>query len=272
MASSSSNVNEKSTKGDIWEAYQHLLSDLQQRPALVSADPAQLQNMTANLAEAKAELIGRFDATLERLGAIQQAYQDADQELGRRKANVIEVVEQDKKQLESSIAAIRVAWEQEKIDHDLKQSRDEDAYKYDLAISRRTEQEVHDQKTKELQAQLAAREASVEEREQVLAELTAEVEAFPNRLDQTAKTARDELAKELKSEYDSAMRDLKQTSEHEKAILSLKLGTAEASIAANLKQIAELQRQLDASAKQLKDMAVAVIQSKNPPAAPSLDS
>lgn len=265
MTSTAPKVSEKSTKGDIWEAYQSLLDNLQQRPVSVSDDPAKLQKMTTALGEAKANLIGHFDATIERLGTLQQAYSDADQDLARRKNLVIETLEQDKRQLETSIAAIRAQWEQEKTDLSLKRQRDEDAYTYDLTRKRRDEQETYNQKTKEREQSLAAREAVITEREQTVTDLSAEVEAFPARLEAACKNAQEELAKELKAERDSTVKDLKQASEHEKSILVLKLQSAEATISAHAQQIVDLQRQLDASSAQLKEMAVAVIQSKNAP-------
>jgi uncharacterized membrane-anchored protein YhcB (DUF1043 family) len=269
MASTSAKVNEKSTKTDIWEAYQSLLGDLQQHPVSVSDDPAKLQKMTTALAEAKASLVGHFDATIERLGTLQQAYSDADQDLARRKNLVIEVIEQEKKQLEASIAAIRTQWEQEKTDLNLKRQRDDDAYTYELTRKRRDEQETYDQKTKVREQNLAERETAVVEREHTIADLTAEVEAFPAHLQEATKNAREELAKELKAECNDTVKDLKQASEHEKSILNLKLQSAEATINVQTKQVADIQRQLEASAAQLKEMAVAVIQSKSAPSLPS---
>jgi hypothetical protein len=103
----------------------------------------------------------------------------------------------------------------------------------------------------------------LDEREQSAKALSAQVDAFPTQLDSAVKGAREETAKELKAQADSELKQTKQQLEHEKSIFLLKLQSAEASISAQAKQIAELQRQLDGSSAQLKDMAVAVIQSKN---------
>ncbi|HTE22596.1 MAG TPA: hypothetical protein VK674_06170 [Candidatus Limnocylindria bacterium] len=263
MASTAKKVNEKSTKGEIWEAYQGLLAELQQRPVTVSDDPARLLTMTTALTEAKAALIGRFDSTIERLSAVQQAYHEADQELTRRKSAAIEAVERSRQELEASIDAVRKRWEQENADRSLDHQREEDTYAYELARKRRDEEEAYSKKAKEREAALTARETSLKERETQTEDLAKQVEAFPARLEAAAKTAREELAKELKAQHANELKDTKQSLEHEKSILVLKLQAADTTIGTQTKHITELQRQLDASAAQLKEMAVAVIQSKN---------
>lgn len=259
-------VNEKSTKTEIWDAYKQLLAEVQSRPVAITDDPARLQKMVEALTEAKAALIGRFESTIERLTATQQSYTEADQDLTRRKTAAIESVERDKQQLEATIDSIRKQWEQEQTDHELQRQRDEDTYQYNLTRKRRDEQEAYDRKASEREAALADREADVASREQTVDELAKQVDAFPTQLEAAVKTAKEEVSKSLNAEHTTELKDVKQLAAHEKSILELKLQTAEATIASQAKQITELQRQLDASSAQLKDMAVTVIQAKNTPA------
>lgn len=259
-------VNDKSTKAEIWDAYRQLLQELQSRPVTVSEDPGKLQKMTNAMLDVKAMLVGQFDAAIERLGAIQQAYAEADQELSRRKAAALDTIEHDKQLLEISVETIRKTWEQEKADRETQRQREEETYAYNLSRKRRDEQEAHDHKIREKESALAAREQVVAEREQHTAELSGQVEAFPGKIEAETKAAREEIAKTLKAEHDAIIKDLKQQSDHEKSILNLKLQTSEAAIASQSKQITDLQRQLDAASAQLKDMAVTVIQAKNTPA------
>lgn len=259
-------VNEKSTKTEIWDAYKQLLSEVQSRPVAITDDPARLQKMVEALAEAKAALVGRFESTIERVTATQQSYAEADQDLARRKATAIESIEQGKQQLETTIESVRKQWEQEKADHELQRQRDEDTYQYNLTRKRRDEQEAYDRKASEREAALASRETELAKREQTVEELTKQVDAFPAQLEAAVKSAKEEVTKTLNSEHTAELKDVKQLAAHEKSILELKLQTAETTIASQAKQIADLQRQLDASSAQLKDMAVTVIQAKNAPA------
>lgn len=256
-------VSDRSTKNEIWEAYQQLLGELQNQPLTVSEDPAKLQKMTAAVSEAKAALMGHFEATIERLGTVQQAYQEADQDLARRKAATLETLEQSKRDLQLSIETVKKQWETEKADREAQRQRDEETYTYNLSRKRRDDEEAYAQKTREREAKLTEREAALADREQSTKALTAEVDAFPARLEAAVKAAREETAKDLKAQADSELQQTTQQLEHEKSILVLKLQTAEASIAAQAKQITDLQRQLDTSSAQLKDMAVTVIQAKN---------
>ncbi len=259
----SAKVNERSTKTEIWDAYRQLVHELQNKPMATSEDPAKLQKMTSAVSEAKAALMGHFDATIERLITVQQAYQEADQDLLRRKGAAVDTLEQNKRELEAIIETVRKQWEQEKADQNMQRVREEETYAYDLNRKRRDSEETYAGKIKEREAEFAARTAALTEREQVAKSLTDQVASFPTELEKTVKAAREETTKELKAQSASEVKDVKQALEHEKSILALKLQSAEASLGAQAKQIVELQRQLDASAAQLKEMAIAVIQSKN---------
>jgi DNA repair exonuclease SbcCD ATPase subunit len=250
-------VSEKSTKTEIWNAYNQLLEDLQSKSISVSEDPAKLQKMTAAMSEAKAALMGHFEATIERLGTIQEAYHEADEDLAHRKDTVIDALEQSKRDLQTSIEIIKKQWETEKADRESQRQREEETYAYNLTRKRRDDEEAYAQKTKEREAKFAARETALDEREESVKALAEQVDAFPAKLDNATKTTRDETTKELKAQASNELKDARQQLEHEKSILVLKLQGAEASIGAQAKQITELQRQLDSSSTQLKEMAVA---------------
>ena len=257
-------VTEKSTKGEIWAAYQALMSEATGKPVAIAEDASGLQKMATVLGEVKSSLGTAFDETLEKLAALPQAYTEAEQDLARRRASALEAIEQDKKQLEAIIASVRTAWEQEKADTELARQREADEYTYNLTRKRRDETEAYEQKTKAREAALATREAAVKEHEDTLKTLTAEVEAFPAKLEAAVKTAETATATSLKTDYETTVKELKQTAAHEASIATLKLQTAEATAAAHAKQITDLQRQLDAAQSQLKDMAVTVIEANKP--------
>lgn len=256
-------VNEKSTKTEIWDAYKQLLNEAQRRPVVIADDPTRLQKMVDVVTEAKATLVGRFETTIERLNATQQSYAEAEQDLARRKTAALDTIERDKQQLEGAIDAVRKQWEQEKADQELRRQREEDTFQYNLAHKRRDEQETYDHKVGERETAIANREAELTKREQTVDELTKQVGAFPSQLEAGVKAAKEDVTKTLKADHAIELKDIKQQAEHEKSILNLKLQTAESAITAQTKQVAELQRQLDISSTQLKEMAVTVIQAKS---------
>ncbi len=257
-------LTEKSTKNEIWAEYQRLLDELEGRPVAVHDDATGLQKIVGAVQELKSALGTNFDAALEKLTALQQTYHEADQALSQRKTAVLETLETDRKQLQATIEQVRAAWQQEQTDTATKRQREEDEYTYKLTVQRRDEQQAYDQKAKAREASLAEREAALKDKEDTLKALTTEVDAFPGRLENEVKSAREDTAKTMKAEHDIALKDARQTAEHEKSILALKLQTAEAAAASQTKQIADLQRQLDAAQAQLKDMAVTVIEANRP--------
>lgn len=254
-------VNERSTKTEIWAAYQELLKSLQEQPVTVNREPAKLQKLTNVLSKAKAELVGQFESALESVDSVEQAYQSADIELLRHKQQILESLEQEKRGVETAIALARERSEQERADNELARQREEEAYQYDLAKKRREEEENYARKAKEKEAVLNAREQKLQEQEAEVTELKQQVEAFPVEMEEELSTAKTELAEQLNAKREAEVKEVKQTSEHEKSILNLRLRTSEETNSSLAKQVAELQRQLDTASSRLKDMAVAVIQS-----------
>lgn len=172
-------VSEKSTKTEIWNAYNQLVDELQNKPISVSEDPVKLQKMTAAMNEAKAALMRQFEATIERLGTVQEAYHEADQDLVRRKAAAIDALEQNKRELQISIETIKKHWETEKADRESQRQREEETYAYNLTRKRRDDEEAYTQKAKEREAKLTAHETALDEREESVKDLSKQVDGFP---------------------------------------------------------------------------------------------
>ena len=257
-------VSEKSTKTDIWAAYTQLLAAFEGKSAQTGGSFSELDALADALRTTQTELIAKFEQAATKLSALPEAYAEANAELGKRKAAVIESLEQDKKQLEAAITAARINWEQEKANHDMSLAREADEYSYNLAQTRRKEEDAYMEKAKVREAALTAREATLAEKEATIKDMTTEVNAFPAKLEAAVKTAREEYGAALKAEYEIMLKDVRQTAEHEKNILSLKLESLENTLSAQTKQLADTQRQLDAAQAQLKDMAVTVIQASKP--------
>jgi len=256
-------VNERSTKGELWRAYQELLGQLQNEPVAIAENPSQLGGITKDLSDVKLSLGHELDKATERLGKIAEAYRQADQELGQRKAAVVQAVEAMKRQVEDSIKAVKKQREQEDADKALERQREAEEYRYNLNRQRREEEEQYSVKLKAREQQLDNRETVLSEQEKQLAELKKQVEAFPQQLIEAEKTAREETAKNLTAEHNTLVKELKQDHQYQKGMLELKLQTAESDIASQQKQLAELKQQLDKNSQQLKDMAVTVIQAGN---------
>lgn len=251
-------VSEKSTKTDIWTAYQQLLSELDGKPVTASDDPAKLQQMAATLSEAKTALVERFDATLERLNNAQQVYAATDQELAKRKAQVIEELQTGKHELENTIAETRK-----------QHLREEEEYNYNLNLKRRDEEAAYKAKTVDREAILKTREVAVIEQEKLQQVIEQQVKAFPAQLEAAVKEAQELLAKDLKAQHEAQIKEQSSNFEHQKSLLELRLQTAENIINTQAKQLIEVQKQFDGANSQLKEMAVVVIQSKSVAPQPS---
>jgi chromosome segregation ATPase len=258
----SSKVNEKSTKPEIWAAYKEILSELQAGPIAVT-DNNKVRELSTLLEQSKSDLITKFEATLKAVDGAANDYIIAEQTLIKRKAEIINELEQSKAELQAAIDQVRKGWEQEQSDRKRSREREAEEYTYEVNKKRRSEEEAFQTKWQAKFADLNTREATLKDQEERLVELERNAENAPEQLQKAVKEACDLLAKELKTAHDAELKEVRQQLEHQKSILELRLQTAEASAAAKDKQLADLQKQLDSASAQLKDMAVTVIRASN---------
>jgi hypothetical protein len=139
-------VSEKSTKPELWAAYNELLGQLEGRPA-ASASPevqaALAKDPTRSLAELKLKMSQQLDA----LGADAQddldSLQDVRRQIQLERRRLLEAQRAQQDQLAAAMAGVRQQWQQEQTEHERQQKqlqqelqrdrqREEEEYRYSL--------------------------------------------------------------------------------------------------------------------------------------------
>ena len=181
----------------------------------------------------------------------------------------------DVERLERGIEQIKQEWSKEQKAHDQElaqrnqadetlRRRDQETYDYDTKLAKkRTEDELADKKAR-LEKDLADRGQEIEQDKKQLSELQKLVESFTVEKDKAVKEAVTLAQKELSEKFETEKKLRDQETKSEKEILTLKISSMDQETSRQSKEIEILKKSLEEATRQLKDIAVQVIQSNRP--------
>lgn len=174
--------------------------------------------------------------------------------------------------LQREIIQIKQSWEQEQKGHqlelvqqrqqeELERRREREAYEYELTRNRKiAEDELAYQKaawTRELQEQKDA----IEKDRQELSQLRTQVTAFEAEKIKAVKEAQAILERQLTEKFENEKKLREQEMKSDKELLNLKVASLSEQNAKQAKEVESLKRALEEATRQVKDIAVKVIES-----------
>ncbi len=199
-----------------------------------------------------------------------------------RKIEFAEKLEQEKEELTAEIEEKKLAWDEEKKQHNelLKErqteekknrEREKEEYKYELDRERKLARDAfEDEKTKcereiaekkeTTEKDLSEREKSVSEREDKIDTMQAEIDTFSGKLSEEVKKAVDEISAKLKSEAATTLKLTQKDFDAERNTLIAEASSFKSTVAMQQQQIKDLTSKLDKSYDEVKDMAVKTVE------------
>lgn len=265
-------VSEKSTKGEILDAYRQILAEAsggeemtspEDKASVAAASKETVEKITKDLSSLKlslngtiAELMDRLIQEAERFATIQKAIAALGRELEETQQvkvrlgmlkRMVDLQKEKEEAFEKEMSAKRLAWEEEQRTHDesvkRERSRNEEEYAYQQKLLK------------------ARDDDKKEEREQTLKELEdlrKKATQFPSELEKAVKEA---VAAAVAREKDTAAGAAKLTGQEAQSNLALahaKIGSLEDLVKSQTAEIARLNRELSQATSQVKDIAIAV--------------
>lgn len=177
--------------------------------------------------------------------------------------------------LEREIEQTKQEWLKEQKTHDQEliqrnqleetsRRRDQETYDYETKLAKkRSEDELVDKRTK-LEKELADRREEIEQNKKQLNELQKLVESFPAEKDKIIKEAVAATQKELTEKFETEKKLRDQEVKSQVEILNLKISSLENENSRQTKEIEVLKKSLEETTRQVKDIAIQVIQAKKP--------
>lgn len=298
----------RNSKQEILDAYQALTKELEERDALSSANSSATKSNTvtthtidrpkdviarlgdvrvqinSNLGEIVDQLVTESE-NLARMSEQAQALQQEIEQLHQIKAhastlqNLIALSTEEQEKLDKKIQTQRLQWEQEQQLHDQSQketatelakqrNRAEEEYKYELGVARKKEADVYDVSRRQSEAALKLREEELSAEETTRQDLQKQVVELEKQLlvevAKTRKETEERVTKDLKTGFTLEMKGI----EGERSISKLTIANLEKVITAQDAEMKDLKIQLTHATQQIKDIAVSVIETQKPSAAP----
>lgn len=279
-------VSEKNTKPEILAAYQELLIGAGEQPVLIKETEGVLTDLndvggeaTKQLAELKLSLAREIDKMGAKLARGIEAVQQVQVTASKERARLLELHTEHQRALNGEISTVRTVWEREQREHDqlvkdvadqqaVERTREEEAYQYQQSIARRNELDEFKRDKAARESTLAEHESTLKEREKAMQIMEKELEAVPIKIEAATKEADKNLTARLTAQHTQALHEQQVANDHTLSLAKLTIDHHEATIKRQLDELNQLKREQSTAQEQLKQMAVAVIDTRKPAETP----
>lgn len=151
------------------------------------------------------------------------------------------------------------------IQEELERKRNKESYEYETARKRKQEEDEFADKKANWEKQLKDQQETLDKEKAELAELRKLVAGFESEKEEAISLAQEILQKELVSKFETEKRLKEQENKSEKDILNLKISNLTTENNKLNAEIAILKKALEEATRQVKDIAVKVIESGTKP-------
>lgn len=186
-----------------------------------------------------------------------------------------EVAKKEILDLQEKILETQKFWSEEQKEHgkavsdrnseeELVRKREKEEYDYQTKLAHRKAEDEFNEKRSAWERELQQRKDELAAEKKELAGLRVKVSSFDTETQKAVKEAQNALAKELEERYDSERRLREQEVKSEKEILNLRIASLTAENSRQATEIETLKKALEEATRQVKDIAVKVIEGRTP--------
>lgn len=150
---------------------------------------------------------------------------------------------------------------QQKIQEELERKREEETYQYSTSLLRKRSEDEFQDKKLAWEKDLSQRKQELEDQRKELEELRKQVSGFEDEKDKAVKNAVSEVEQDLRVQYENEKKLREQEVKAEKDLLNMRIANLETENSRLNKEIEILKRSLDEATRQVKEIAVKVIES-----------
>lgn len=267
-----SKVSEKSTKVELWQAYNEAVAGISGEDAPVIDDKL-ISSATKNLSEVKIKISSELDDLQRKLSSDFNDLGDISDRIRKDKKSMLENFENQRKILNDEISRVRASWIEEQklseetskmrsIEIDKLRNRENEEYNYNLSLSRKKENDLWKAEKEERERILKSEEAKILERKEEISVMEKELAKMPVIIEKEVETACASLEKDLNQKYGSRIKELEILKEHEMKMAEIKIANLDSLAKSQTEEIEDLKKQLHSNNLILKDMAVISIEAK----------
>jgi colicin import membrane protein len=299
-------VTVHSTKNEIFEAYKELLTNLEETPrdetttqteekqTLQTASEQTSEKILTDLSHLKlavnkeiTNLTEKLTTEAERLATIQKAIAIAQKELEQTQKikitasqlyDLIAVQKQQEQDFKTEIETQRKAWEEEKKLYEetkkRERTREEEEYEYNKKLQRRRDTQTWEEEKQKHQRQQQEEQQLQQNMTKELNELKKTVAEFPTLKDKEIKTAVAQALAQANKDAQISQNFAKQEADAKLKLAQAQIISLETTLKSYEKDITELKHKLEEATKNIKDIAISVVEGnkkepQQPPKSPT---
>lgn len=170
--------------------------------------------------------------------------------------------------LQKEIEEVKLAWSKEQKDREAERSREKESYDYEIQRQRKLDQDAFNDKKSSWEKCLQDQKDALAKDKKELEQLRILVAGFDKEKEKTIKEATDTVSKQLTSQFETVNKLREQEVKSEKDLLALKTSNLTTENSRQSQEIASLKQALDEATRQVKEIAVKVIEGRTPPQPP----
>lgn len=257
-------VSEKSTKTELWEAYNVAMQDLSGQPKLEFASEKQDSGKIGKtIDDLKAKFNAEVTLVSDGISTELTRFVEFAEELNKKKAFAVKEIENKKDALLEEIAKAKKLLGEEAVESEKSRKREEDEYVYFLSQKRRKEEDEYKIARALDKAEIAEKKAALTTREVEIKQMEKDLAESPKIIEKAVNDAIDSTTKELNAKYLAEIKELNLNNEHEKKIASLKIEELTKKVAEQKVLIDKIEKELAIANREAKEIAVSVIESRS---------
>jgi hypothetical protein len=284
-------VTEKDTKSEIFSAYQELLEEInapvekdatleQEKIIIDNAAKETVEKITTDLSQLRitanqtiSNLTEKLTAEAERFSALQKALALAKKELedihqikirAGMLQRMVELQKLEEERFGQEMTAKRQSWDNEQKEYEQRvareRTRETEEYNYEQQIKHKKEHDVWEEEKQKREKVLTDKEEKLSDQMQELEDLRKQAAQFQIAMDKAVKEAIAKTIVDERKEAQIRANFTKQETDTRIQIATLKIASLEKIVKDQTDEIIELKRQLETATRQVKDIAVAVIE------------
>lgn len=257
-------VSEKSTKGEIWEAYNSMLSGISGQATLeFSGEKQESSKIAKTIDDLRVKFNSDLSLVSESIGDELAKFARFAEELDKKKTLAVKEIESKKETLEEEIEKAKKVWSEDETEKKKTRLREEEDFSYNLAQKRRKEEDEYRAAKALEKAEIAERKAKLTERETEIKQMEKDLAEGPTIIEEAVNNAVLDITKELTAKYSAEIKELNLMHEHEKKISALKIEELTKKSAEQKVIIDKIEKELSIANREAKEIAVSVIENRN---------
>lgn len=310
MAKKATTVSEKSKKSEVLAAYHDLLDELkevnqspskpkqEEKKAIEKSSELSCDGIITSLAETKLKISKNLESLETQLLNEYKKFSDLQKSIATSKKELEELhdityqaetlaalietqkrfkeetdqeINETQEAFEDEMTKKKATWEEEKATLSKEREREEETYSYELALNRKKDKDLYDEKKLQLEKELdekvkqtaqdlELRESQIAEKEKELETLQEQVEQFPEKLQEAIDKTKLETEEAVKKQYQFEIELGQKEIEGEKRLYEQRVASFLEKIKEQESLVKSLSTKVDQSGKQVQDIAVKAVE------------